>query len=63
MDLTEEQKAIRREISKIAVDYDVGWKEGEREDDEEKERDVDDRDADPREPAEPEAVMGEDKKK
>ncbi|KAF8319605.1 hypothetical protein DL93DRAFT_2225037 [Clavulina sp. PMI_390] len=28
-DLMDERKALRREIQKIAVDYDVGWKEGE----------------------------------
>lgn len=27
-DLTDERRALRREIQRIAVDYDVGWKEG-----------------------------------
>lgn len=39
-DLMDENKTLRREIQKIAIDYDVGWKE----DDEIKEEDGDDED-------------------
>ena len=30
VDLVEEKRALTREVAKIAVDYDVGWKEGDR---------------------------------
>lgn len=36
-DLMDERKTLRREIQKIAMDYEVGWKEGDSIKDEEEE--------------------------
>lgn len=42
----DERKTLRREIQKIAMDYEVGWKEGDRIKDNEEEKEERDSDED-----------------